>query len=269
DLSFQYHHSFISVVWNMIECRMAHLQTYFTVKGSHFDSVAEKLVAISHDTLATVANHLEQEGSIAELNDEQKNGMDLLKQVNTIAAKIPGSQASKISCQNAIHSYAGFFSIPSLYFTANPNAAHSPIFQIMCSNVCVNLDDRFPVLVSTTECALHLAKDLVAATDFFEFSIHTLFEHLFGWNFNSGQSCEQGGILGHLQAVYGTTECTERGALHGHFMIWLVGALNPADLHAQLKSDSAFERKLFTYLEGIIKHDLPDIVVVVDKEFEP
>lgn len=90
---------------------------------------------------------------------------------------------------------------------------------------------------------------------------------MFGWNFDLGQSSECGGILGHLQAFYGTTECTERGGLHGHFMLWLVGALNPTDLHAQLKSDHTFEKKLFTYLEGIIKHDLLNIDVNVDKEF--
>ncbi|KAF8234641.1 hypothetical protein L208DRAFT_1260673, partial [Tricholoma matsutake] len=116
---------------SMEHYRMAHLQTYFTVKSSHFDSVADKLGAILPDTLTNVANHLEKEGKMAELSNEQKNVMDLLKQVNTIAAKIPGSQASKISSRNTICNYAGFFGIPSLYFTANPNAAHSPIFQLM------------------------------------------------------------------------------------------------------------------------------------------
>jgi hypothetical protein len=29
------------------------------------------------------------------------------------------------------------------------------------------------------------------------------------------------------------------------------------------------KKKLFTYLEGIIKHDLPDIDIVVDKDFKP
>ncbi|KAF8230247.1 hypothetical protein L208DRAFT_1282975 [Tricholoma matsutake] len=219
DFSFRYHHSFIFVVWNIIEHGMAHLQTYFTVKSSHFDSVADKLVALSHDTLSIVANHLEKEHSLAELSNEQKNVMDLLKQVNTIAAKIPGSQASKISSRNTIQSYAGFFGIPSLYFTANPNTACSPLFQLMCGDLSVNLDHRFPVLVSSTEHALRLAKDPVAAADFFEFSVHALFEHLFGWNFDLGRSSEHGGILGHLQAFYGTTECTERGGLHEVFTL--------------------------------------------------
>jgi hypothetical protein len=113
----------------------------------------------------------------------------------------------------------------------------------MYGDTTVNLDERFPLLISSTERALRLAKDPVAAADFFEFSINTLFEHLFGWNFSIGRSRDHGGILGHVQAFYGTTECTERGGLHGHFVIWLVSALNPADLHAQLKSDSAFEKK--------------------------
>jgi DNA-binding ferritin-like protein len=99
---------------------MAHLQTHFTVKSSQFDSIAEKLVAVSHDSLTAVANHLEHEGSITQLSDEQKNVMNLLKQVNKIAAKIPGSQASNIHCRNTIRSYTGVFLYSNFIFHCKP-----------------------------------------------------------------------------------------------------------------------------------------------------
>ena len=69
---------------------------------------------------------------------------------------------------------------------------------------------------------------------------NSAFEHLFGWNFTLCKSSDKGGILGHLQAFYGTSEFTECGSLHGHFMNWLLGGLNPNDIHQQLKEDAEF-----------------------------
>jgi len=96
DRLFQYHHSFLFVVLNIIQHRTAHLQTHFTVRRSQFDSVASKLIAVKSSVIRSVADHLEQEGKYADLSNEQKAALGLLKHVNTIAAHIPGLQAAKI-----------------------------------------------------------------------------------------------------------------------------------------------------------------------------
>jgi len=196
DHSFRYHHSFIFVVVNILQRRAAHLHTSFTVSQPCFKAVSESLLSISPHTLSIVANHLENEGKVSDLSSEQKKVFDLLNEVNTVSARIPGSQASKIYCHNEIHSYSGLFGMPILFLTVNPNPSHSPMFQVIFGDQTINLDDRFPVLVSCTECALRLAKDPVAAADFFDFSIHCLFEFLFGWDFVKGKSSVEGGILG-------------------------------------------------------------------------
>jgi len=59
------------------------------------------------------------------------------------------------------------------------------------------------------ERALRLAKDPLAASDFFDFSINTNFKHLFGWDFTKKESKFNGGILGNLKAWTGTVELTE------------------------------------------------------------
>ena len=61
DRSFHYHFSYIFVALNMLQRRMAHLHTYFTVKHSHFDSVARKLIGIPSETLTNLASQLEKE----------------------------------------------------------------------------------------------------------------------------------------------------------------------------------------------------------------
>ena len=270
DRSFRYHHSFLFVVLNIIQRRTAHLHTHFTIRRSQFERVATKLVAVKSSTLRSVADHLENEGKYNNLTAEQKNAMDLLKHVNTIAARIPGSQAAKIFMRNEIRSYCGFFGLPHIYITLNPSAAHSPIFQLIFGDEMVDLSKRFPILVSARERALRLAKDPVAGADFFNFCITSIFQYLFGWDYGKRESTPSGGILGKLNAFYGSSEFTERGILHGHFLLWLLGGLNPADVHRKMRDDEDFKTRFFAFFEDIIHHHLPEIDgIEIDKSFEP
>jgi len=84
--------------------------------------------------------------------------------------------------------------------------------------------------------------------NFFEFSIHAIFEHLFGWAFDRRDCKPNGGILGHLKTWSGTVELTERGSFHGHFLIWLLGGMNPSDIHLRLQKDFEFELFLFLFI---------------------
>ena len=270
DRSFRYHHSFLFVVLNIIQRRTAHLQTHFTVRRSKFETVASKLITVKSNVLQSVADHLEREGKYKDLTHEQKDALDLLKHVNTIAARIPGSQATKVFMRNEIRSYCGFFGLPHLYITSNPNATHSPIFQFMFGDETVDLSKRFPILVSARDRALRLAKDPVAGADFFNFCITSIFRYLFGWDYDKRESTPSGGILGKLESFYGSSEFTERGMLHGHFLSWLLGGLNPAEIHNRMHDVDDFQRRFFAFFEDIIHHHLPEIdAVEADKSFEP
>jgi Helitron helicase-like domain at N-terminus len=173
--------------------------------------------------------------------------MNLLKSVNAVSARIPGSHASQIHIRNEIRNYFGYFGMPQLYFTANPSATHSPIFQLMCGDMKVDLSKYFPQLAPSHERALRLAKDPVAATDFFDFSIKCIFKFLFGWDYSKKKSTPEGGILGHLRAFYGTAELTECANFHGHFLLWLMGGLNPSQLHEHLVTDEDFKHRFFDF----------------------
>ena len=231
--------------------------------------MAKKLTNISSDTLRHLADHLEHENKLCDLQPEDKDALELLSKVNTIAARIPGSQASKSWIRNEIRSAFGFFGLPHIYFTFNPSATHSPIFLVMFGDLSVDLTERFPKIPSGRECTLSLAQDPVAAADFFEFASQSLFKYLLGWDYETKSSTEIGGILGHLKAFYGTSEFTERGQLHGHFLLWLVGGMNPSDLHVKLKDDTQYQQQFFAYFEDIIHHHLPEIDVAVDPAYEP
>ena len=153
DHSFRYHHSFIFIVLNIIQRQKGHLQTYFTVCKNRFDDIANKLISVSAGTLQSLADRLEHEGQLESLNEEEKHAMLLLNKVNTISARIPGSQASKINIRNEIHSYFTEFGLPHIFFTFNPSVIHSPIFQAMYGDETIDLTERYPSLVSASERA--------------------------------------------------------------------------------------------------------------------
>lgn len=112
----------------------------------------------------------------------------------------------------------------------------------MVGDELVDLRKQFPFIVPSKERALRLAQGPVATADFFDFCVASIFLHLFGWDYHNRKSSNDRGILGHLQAFYGTCEFTERGSLHGHFLIWLLGGVNPNKIHQRLKEDSNFEQ---------------------------
>lgn len=126
--------------------------------------------------------------------------------MNTIAAHIPGSQAAKIFMHNEIRSYCRFFGLPHIYITLNPNAAHSPIFQAMFGDETIDLTKQFPILVAVCKQAVRLAKDPVAGADFFKFCIMCIFQYMFGWDYDKQESTDLGGILGKIEAFYGSSE---------------------------------------------------------------
>ena len=251
-----------------MQCRQAHFYTYFTIRKSYFSKIAQELALVSPEILNRLATHLENESSFSDLSTEEKGAMNFLKHVNRIAAHIPGSHASKILVHNEIHNYFGYFGLPQLFFTFNPNPAHSPIFQVMYGDSSVDLTSGFPKLVSARECAICLAHDPVAATDFYRFSFKCCFQYLLGWDFKKSKSTEEGGVLGHLRAFYGSSEYTERGNLHGHVLLWLNGGLNPTEVHKRLL-DIEYQKQFLSFFDDIIWHHLPDIEIKVNKSFEP
>ncbi|KAG1733184.1 uncharacterized protein EDB91DRAFT_1001485, partial [Suillus paluster] len=184
----------------------AHLQTSFVVRKSNFESVAHNLTTVSASVLHRLAAQLEQECKLSGLTTDEQNTLKLLCQVNTMSARIPGSQAAKVYVRNEMRNYYGYFGLPHVFLTFNPSAAHSPIFQVMYGDHSVDLSEHFPRMPAGRVRALRLAQDPVAAADFYEFSFKCLFRFLLGWDFEQEQSIKDGGILGHIRAFYGTTE---------------------------------------------------------------
>jgi hypothetical protein len=257
DTCFHHHQTFLFVVFNIIQQREAHLNVHFTTHKSNFSSLTGKLCKLTPALVDRVTKCLTEEKSFSEMSKEQLEVVDILKQLNASASKIPGSQTAKVTHRNVIKSFVGYFGIPHIYLTMNPNAVHSPIFQIFVGNESIDLNDRYPELNSRSVRAIQVAKDPVAASLFFQFSIEMFFEHLLGWNFKKKKSKPEGGILGKVNAYVGSSEYTHHGGLHAHMLIVLLNALSPSEVRYCLQTDDSYLVKFSDFFDSIIKTGLP------------
>ncbi|KAJ3824621.1 hypothetical protein F5880DRAFT_1479893, partial [Lentinula raphanica] len=207
DRLFRYHQFFPFIILNVIQRRKAHLHTSLSMSTEKFQHLVPTLLSITPSALTDVANRLKIEGNLTNMSDNERKAFQLLHQVNIVSAKIPGSQASKMTIRHQVQSYFGYFGLPHLWFTYNPSSVHSPVFQVFYGDKNIDLSERYPeILQPRSKRAYCVAKDPVAAADFFDFMFHILFQDLFGWDFKKGKSSERGGIFGHLRAFYGCAE---------------------------------------------------------------
>ncbi|KZS93687.1 hypothetical protein SISNIDRAFT_396662, partial [Sistotremastrum niveocremeum HHB9708] len=200
DRRFRSHRLFMFVALNVIQKHMAQLKTYLTVRRDYFETIANKLLSIDPKIIDEVAELVNRENGFASLTDEQRSVFTLLNQINAVAARVPGSAASKLNNRNDMRAYAGFFGIPAIYITMNPTPVHSPIFQAYIGNEKINLFERYPILPKRKVRAVSIAEDPVAAADFFEHTVQCFLQHMLGWDPVTRKSKPEGGILGHMKA---------------------------------------------------------------------
>ncbi|KAJ7122515.1 hypothetical protein C8R43DRAFT_899820 [Mycena crocata] len=65
------------------------------------------------------------------------------------------------------------------------------------------------------------------------------------------------GVFGRVKHYYGVFEAQNRGSLHMHMLIWLEGALSPKVIQEKVMTNEYFKQQLFSWMESIIKHELP------------
>ncbi|KAJ7751377.1 hypothetical protein B0H16DRAFT_1236237, partial [Mycena metata] len=73
-------------------------------------------------------------------------------------------------------------------------------------------------------------------------------------------SQDEGGILGLVNAYYGTVEAQGRGTLHCHMMVWVAGSLNPNEIKDKALENGGnteFQERLIAFLEDTISTSVP------------
>ena len=77
------------------------------------------------------------------------------------------------------------------------------------------------MMPGSQERAATVASHPVSIARFFNKLIETVLNTLIGYNHQPHRSHPDGGVLGEIEAYYGTAEKSGRGALHLHMLLWL------------------------------------------------
>ena len=243
DRRFEEHHSFIFIVFNMLQRREACLHARLMTSKPYFSRTADQIVSLKVDDIKEVLSNFEKNKTNASGRNPQVNA--LLSQVKAVGGKVMGSAYSRSALRNQIHGLIFNQGLPSIFLTINPADINSRV-ALYFAGVDLDLDAIIPSnLPSTYQRAEIIASHPVATAKFFHQLVTTVLETMI-----TGEK-----VLGPVKAYFGTVENQGRGSLHLHMLIWLDHNYTPAQLRENIK-DEQFRNNLRDYLEDIISEDL-------------
>lgn len=241
DRRFEKHHSFMFVLFNMIQRRQACLNASLIATRPYFRDIAPNLQTItSHEIESALMAFMKN--PLSSLPNARINM--LLQQIKTVGGHVMRSAYSRVVLRTQTHALVFNQGLPSIFMTINPADILSRI-ALYFAGVDLDLDKILPhIIPSTYERAQIIAAHPVSTARFFHLLISNILKCMV-----------EKGVLGPVKAHFGTVENQGRGSLHLHILIWLDHDLTPTQLKESIK-DESFRKGLINYLEDIIKEDL-------------
>ena len=243
DRRFEEHHSFIFIVFNMLQRREACLHARLMAPKPFFSKTANDIISLDAKDIKQVLSNFEKNRTSVQSYNPQIHA--LLSQVKAIGGKVMGSAHSRSALHNQIHALIFNQGLPRIFLTINPADINSRV-TLYFAGVNLDLDAIIPNNLPTTyERAEIIASHPVITAKFFHRLITTVLETLI-----AGER-----VLGPVKTYFGTVKNQGRGSLHLHMLIWLDHDYTPAQLREKIK-DAQFRNNLKGYLEDIISEDI-------------
>ncbi|CAF3346347.1 unnamed protein product [Rotaria socialis] len=175
DRRFEEHHSFIFVVFNILQRRTACLHAHLMTSRSYFQQSAQLLESLSSDDVAKILINISK-APYAKITHERIN--TLMKHIKLVGGHVMGSAHSRSALRTKIHSLCFNLGLPSLFVTINPADIHSPV-ALYFSGVDLDLDKVLPELLRTSyERAQIIGTHPVATAKFFNCLIKSILKCL-------------------------------------------------------------------------------------------
>ncbi|CAF0766459.1 unnamed protein product [Adineta steineri] len=241
DQRFEKHHSFMFVMFNILQRRQACWNASLMASRPYFQDAATDLQTLTTKEIeaALLSATKNTFSSIANPRISL-----LMKQIRAVGGNVMGSAYSRSALRTQIHALIFNQGLPSIFMTINPADIHSRI-ALYFAGVDLDLDKILPETIpSTYERAQIIAAHPVATARFFYVLISSILKCLV-----------EKGVLGPIKAYFGTVENQGRGSLHLHILLWLDHDLTPSQLKESVRNEE-FRNGLLSYLEDIIKQDL-------------
>lgn len=241
DQRFQKHHSFMFVIFNMMQRQQACRNASLMASRPYFRDSATELETLTSKEIETALLSATKT-TFSSMTNPRVNM--LLKQIRAVGGNVMGSAYSQAALQTQVHALIFNQGLPSIFMTINPADIHSRV-ALYFAGVDLDLDKIIPETIpSTYERAQIIAAHPIATARYFNVLISSILKCMV-----------EKGVLGPIKAYFGTVENQGRGSLHLHLLIWLDHNLTPSQLKEAVQNE-VFRNGLISYLEDIIKQDL-------------
>ncbi|PCH40663.1 hypothetical protein WOLCODRAFT_168087 [Wolfiporia cocos MD-104 SS10] len=198
--------------------RQALTSARIKIRRTTFHADAQVLGSLTVDRLHEAAKQQAQKLPITD------PAVRLLRQhVHASSRRVMGSDASRYALRSQIWATTVMLGPPSIWITINPSDLDDPIAQIL-TGVDIDLDQFCTTAGPDRETrARNVAHDPWASAKFFHFIITAIITTLFQVEVMEYQVRSGVGIFGRVSAYFGTVESQNRGTLHLHMLLWLLG----------------------------------------------
>jgi hypothetical protein len=152
------------------------LHTSLKVKRATFDYIASQFASVSPEVVKNVSERVANGESAVPKNAEERKVMDLLRQVNGVAASVPGSLAARVAMRNEIRGLMIEKGLPSFYITINPADVFNPVVKFLAGSE-IDVDKLLPEDVPNYwDQSVLIAKNPVVAAQFFNLYMKPSFQ---------------------------------------------------------------------------------------------
>lgn len=256
DKRFQTHNSFLFTVFNILQRRALLLGCSLKVKRASFNLFAKSFSTVSSEAIGDVLERIEKGGTVTACSKEERRVLRLMKEVNLVTAKVPGSSASRVNMRNEIRALTMTHGMPSFYITINPADTHNPIVKFL-SGENIDIDSMLEGdIPKYWEQSVLISSNPTIGAKFFNTYLKAFIRTVLG--FAASESDVEEGILGVVKAHYGCVEAQGRGSLHCHMLVWIEGALNPNEIREKVLKDAGWGKTLLDYLDDTITNVIPE-----------
>jgi hypothetical protein len=131
DTRFQTHNSFLFTAFNILQRRALLLGSCLKVKKASFSRFARSFSSVSSEAVGSVLEKIERGDGATAHTAEERKALRLMKEVNLITTKVPGSSAARVAMRNEIRALMMTHGMPSFYVTINPADTHNPVVKFL------------------------------------------------------------------------------------------------------------------------------------------
>ena len=146
DRRFEEHHSFIFVVFNILQRRIACVHARLVTSRPYFQKSAQLLESLSSKDITLALVNISK-GAYTKVSDEKIGA--LMKHTKVVGGHVMGSAHMRSTLRTKIHSLCFSIGLPSIFVTINPADTHSPV-ALYFAGVDLDLDKVLPGATGTS-----------------------------------------------------------------------------------------------------------------------